>query len=401
MTEPFLDAQEIARNCAEANLDKAAMQSLLDLAQRISDDPDLRSLSSAVHHIVFETSEDYSEAIHRADAAFGAEADLLHALLVLDSIRLVREKQRARGVPGEIARAVNERHAIAWLNHAVATRGHVGISDWIPGWMRTIGSGELYRLGRLEFVLRAWDYPFRVYANSQTHEVIVLAEAEQRFTSDGYLVGSTTWTSTLTESDDAVIGIPISPRGHALPQSVRLPRSAWRMVLSQDDPVLDIHVPGEGALTVDSLHNALTQAESFFNQFYPERPFVAYACDSWLFSPQIEAMLPPESNILRWQHEGYLFPADDDEGSFLLFTFGSVTIDLATAPQDTRLRRSIIAHLAEGGELRSGRYLLLRSDLGRFGTQPYRQMSEQAIARVHYGPRRGVILPLRIPAPER
>jgi hypothetical protein len=401
MTEPFLDAQEIARNCAEANLDKAAMQSLLDLAQRISDDPDLRSLSSAVHDIVFETSEDYSEAIHRADAAFGAEADLLHALLVLDSIRLVREKQRARGVPGEIARAVNERHAIAWLNHAVATRGHVGISDWIPGWMRTIGSGELYRLGRLEFVLRAWDYPFRVYANSQTHEVIVLAEAEQRFTSDGYLVGTTTWTSTLTESDDAVIGIPISPGGHALPQSVRLPRSAWRMVLSQGDPVLDMHIPGEGALTLDILREALRQAEAFFDQYYPERPFVAYACDSWLFSPQIKAMLPPESNILRWQHEGYLFPADDDEGSFLLFTFGSTTIDLATAPQDTRLRRSIIAHLAEGGELRSGRYLLLRSDLGRFGTQPYRQMSEQAIARVHYGPRRGVILPLRIPAPER
>jgi N-acyltransferase family protein len=113
MTEPFLDAQEIPRNCAEANLDKAAMQSLLDLAQRISADPDLRSLSSAVRDIVFETSEDYSEAIHRADAAFGAEADLLHALLVLDSIRLMREKQRARGVPGEIARAVNERHAIA------------------------------------------------------------------------------------------------------------------------------------------------------------------------------------------------------------------------------------------------------------------------------------------------
>jgi hypothetical protein len=93
-------------------------------------------------------------------------------------------------------------------------------------------------------------------------------------------------------------------------------------------------------------------------------------------------MLPPESNIVRWQHEGYLFPADDDEGSFLLFTFGSTTIDLATAPQDTRLRRAIIAYLAGGGELRSGRYLLLRSDLGRFGTQPYRQASEQALARL-------------------
>jgi hypothetical protein len=382
MTPAFLDPREIARNCADANLDQAATQALLDLAQRIRADPDLRSLSSAVHHTVFETSEGYSEAIHRADAAFGADADLLHALLVLDSIRLVREKQRARGVPGEIGRAINQRHAIAWLNHAVTTQGHVGISDWIPGWMRTVGSGELYRLGRLEFILRAWDYPFRVYANSQTNEVIMLAEPGERFTEDGYLVGTVTWTSSLTETDDVVIGNPISPHGHAFPQPVRLPRSAWRMVLGQGDLVLDMHIPGEGALTLDALRDALTQAEAFFDHYYPERPVVAYACDSWLFSPQIEAMLPPESNILRWQHEGYLFPADDDEGSFLLFTFGSATSDLATAPQDTRLRRAIIAHLANGGELRSGRYLLLRRDLSRFGEQPYRQPSEQAITRL-------------------
>jgi hypothetical protein len=120
----------------------------------------------------------------------------------------------------------------------------------------------------------------------------------------------------------------------------------------------------------------------FFDHYEPERPFLAYACDSWIFSPQIEALLLPESNILRWQHEGYLFPADDDEGSFLLFTFGSATIDLATAPQDTRLRRAVVAHLAGGGALRSGRSLLLRTDLSRFGTQPYRQASEQAIARL-------------------
>ena len=41
MTPPFLDAREIARNRAEASLDEAATQTLLDLAQRISADPDL------------------------------------------------------------------------------------------------------------------------------------------------------------------------------------------------------------------------------------------------------------------------------------------------------------------------------------------------------------------------
>jgi hypothetical protein len=184
---PFLDAREIARNCADANLGEAATATLLDLAQRIRADPDLRAIASAAHHCVYETREDFTAALSQADAVFGAVADVLHALLVLDSMRLVREKQQARGVPSEIARAINQRHAVAWLNDAIAKRGHVGIPDWMPGWFRTVGSGELYRLGRLEFVLQAWDYPFRAYANIHTHEVIVLAEAGQRFTQDGNL----------------------------------------------------------------------------------------------------------------------------------------------------------------------------------------------------------------------
>lgn len=126
----------------------------------------------------------------------------------------------------------------------------------------------------------------------------------------------------------------------------------------------------------------MAQAEVFFRQYYPERPFVAYACSSWLFSPQLEAMLPPESNILRWQHEGYLIPDDGGTETVLEFTFGSDTIDLATAPQDTRLRQAIIAHLSKGGELYSGNFLLLQTDVYRFGAQPYREASEQAIARV-------------------
>ena len=73
--------------------------------------------------------------------------------------------------------------ALAQAHHsiAIATRGQVGIPDWMPGWFRTVGSGELYRLGLLEFILQAWDSPFRAYAHRQTHRMIVLAEAGQQY----------------------------------------------------------------------------------------------------------------------------------------------------------------------------------------------------------------------------
>jgi hypothetical protein len=370
-TPAFLDEREIAYNCAQAGLGESATQTLCDLARRIDADPQLRQVASAAHRQVYDTDADFSDATQQADAALGADADLLHALFVLDSTRLVRQRQAARGVSPEISQAVNQRHAIAWLREA-EQRGQIGIANWMPGWLRLVASGHLYRLGRLEFVPEPWNSPFRAYTHVRTQEVVLLAEAGQRFTDDGYLTGDLTWTSTLVEDEDAIIGTPITPRGAALPQPVRLPRNEWRLALGRGDPVLDMHIPAEGALTLEAIRDALAQAEPFFDHYYPDHKFVAYVCSSWLFSPQLETLLASDSNILRWQREGYLLPNDGGNEDFLTFTFGAGTIDTATAPRDTRLRRAVIAHLERGEILRCGGYLLLRRDLSRFGSQPYR-----------------------------
>jgi GNAT-like C-terminal domain/N-acyltransferase N-terminal domain len=372
-TPAFLDDQEIVYNCAQAGLGEIATQALRDLARRINADPQLRQVTTAAHQRVYDTDADFADAVRQADAALGADDGLLHALFVLDSIRLVRQRQAARGVSPDIAWAVNQRHAVAWLKEAEAQGGRIGIADWMPSWFRTVASGHLYRLGRLEFFPERWDYPARAYTHVRTQELVLLAESGQRFTDDGYLTGDLTWTSTLIEADDAIIGTPITPRGAALPQRVRLPRDEWQIALGPGDPVLDLHIPAEGALTLDAIQDALVQAEPFFDHYYPDQKFVAYVCYSWLFSPQLETMLASDSNIVRWQREGYLFPSDSGNDDFLTFTFGAQSIDIATAPRDTRLRRAVIAHLERGELLRCGGYLLLRRDLVRFGSQPYRQ----------------------------
>lgn len=140
-----------------------------------------------------------------------------------------------------------------------------------------------------EFVLEAWEYPFRVYSNIHTDEVIVLVQDSQPLTGDGFLVGTPTWTGRLIESDEAVTGNPISPQGYALRRRVRLPHDAWRLLIGQGDAVLDMHIPGpgDGPLSLDALRDALNRANAFFDRYYPDRRFLAYTCDSWLFSPQL------------------------------------------------------------------------------------------------------------------
>ena len=152
----FLDTDQIQISAGHVGLPEPAVRQLQELASHLREDASLRELVSAAHHAVYSTADDPTGATERADAALGPEADLLHGLFVLDSVRLVLERQGKRGVSREISRAVNDRHGAAWLRRAVAGSGQPRIANWQPGWLRLVASGELYRLGRLEFVLERW-----------------------------------------------------------------------------------------------------------------------------------------------------------------------------------------------------------------------------------------------------
>lgn len=353
-------------------MNAACAQAFVDFAAGVRADPGLARQATAARDHLFDGSGNENETVAQAEAAFGDEAHLLRGLMLLESIRLVRERQSARGVPANITQATLDHHPYSTLRDYAAQHGHAGADRWIWSWYRTVGSGDLYRLGRLEFIPQKWALPFRVFAHTQTGETLAILNAGERFDDEGYYTGASVWASTLTETDYEVGGCPISPRGFAMREPVRLARREWQQTLGPGDTVLDIHIPGDEPLTLESARDSLLRAETFFDHFHPQPRYVAYLCDSWVFSTQLEAMLPRESNILRMQREGYLFPNGEDQESFLNFTFGAPSIDLATAPRDTRLRRAVIAHLEKGGTLRCGGFLLLRRDLARFGAQPYR-----------------------------
>ena len=133
----FLDPKTLALGGTEAGLDVAALQPLLDLARRIASDAQLQDFISTAHHTVFSTNTDATLAVGAAKRALGDDGDLLPALFVLDSLRLVHARHAARGAPSESARAVNHRHGGSWLRDA-ATRGDLGSVWWHPGWLRTV-----------------------------------------------------------------------------------------------------------------------------------------------------------------------------------------------------------------------------------------------------------------------
>src|SRR6185295_14822921 len=89
------------------------------------------------------------------EALFGAEVNKLYLLLAVDAIRQLRAVQQARGIPAAITRESYGALAMVARRFAQWHPGQVGLeASTARSWLGiTVASGNLYRLGRLEFIL--------------------------------------------------------------------------------------------------------------------------------------------------------------------------------------------------------------------------------------------------------
>lgn len=391
-TPGFLTPTLIAQNAAAAGLEQVVVEQLIALAVRIAGEPTLRHCVEQIYAQNYQRAELTIEP--DPETLFGAEVHKLYLLLAVDAVRQLRAVHQQRGIPDAITcesygpLPMSARRFAEWHN------GQIGLEDWVARYWfgQVVASGNLYRLGRMEYILEPFDGDIRVYRHNQSGQVQALAEAGARFTTDGYRPyhfdeatyayygwskeeASDGWTATLSEDDTHIIGTPISPYGYALPTPQRLAKDEWTLILRNGDTVLDMHIPNFMPLHLDLLQTSLQRALDFFPRYHPERPFKAFVCSSWIFNTQWVDFLPATSNLLAFQQQGYLFPLSSNGAGGLYFIFGNRLVDLASAPQDTALRRTVITHLRAGGKLRNGGFFLLPDAVARFGQAPYRQPS--------------------------
>lgn len=388
-TFDFLSPTSIRQHAAAGGLEQSIIAQLIALAEKIGADPTLQSCAQQLFAQTYQRAEITIEP--SPETLLGAEANKLYLLLAVDAVRQLRVAQHARAVPVAITQEACGALLTAARRFAGIHGGQAGIEDWVlRHWFRTVASGNLYRLGRLEFIPDTFDGNVRVYRHRQSGRVQALAEDGVRFTADGYLPFEfdaetvrhygwshtknieDAWIATIIESKESVTGTPVTPAGYAIPATLRLAKTDWELVLRNGDTVLDMHIPNFMPLRLDLLHDSLRRALDFFPRYYAERPFKAFACSSWVFNTQLEEMLPAESNLLAFQRQGYLFPLPSDGADGLYFIFGEWLLDLENAPQDTQLRRAVVKHLRAGQKLRSGGFLLLPDEIERFGREPYR-----------------------------
>lgn len=142
---------------------------------------------------------------------------------------------------------------------------------------------------------------------------------------------------------------------------------------------LDIHIPKDGKMELSQCQASLNAAAAFFPKHFPEKPFRLFTLCTWFVDAQLQCLLPKNSNIVRLQKEFYLLPVLSNERPAYERVFGSSTIDMAGAPDDTTLRKAIKQFVLAGGRMRYNAGFILPEDLGLFGGEHYQTASASFI----------------------
>ena len=119
-------------------------------------------------------------------------------------------------------------------------------------------------------------------------------------------------------------------------------------------PVLSVHIPGDAVLVREELDKSYQMAHAFFPKYFPDFKYRRIFCSTWLFSPELKSLLPPESKILVFQSD-YEITKSFESDSFIFWVYMTKKKieDYNELSEDTTLRRSIKKHLLDNGKINS------------------------------------------------
>jgi hypothetical protein len=336
----------------------------------IREQPALARLSWHLHSRLFRQDGDSRELIrHWPDlkATMGRDAGMLAVVVVVSGMAHAEAIYLSRNIPRETMIDTFGDLGL-WMRNYREAHGEWGLEQ--TSWLLHHVKGELFRLGRLQFMLRPFRAKARVFHHAAEGRTIALCEAGMEVRGDGMINGTNgvydseqSWTTGFYEDDERVSGYPIDPRGFIRRQRISLSLQDWRLVLGRGEPVLDIHIPEDGKMDFVQCGESIATAQSFFAAHYPENTARACTCTSWLMDPQLGEMLPEQANIVRFQRQFYLIPVLSNDKATLSRVFGEYPIVVDSAPRDTTLRRSILDWMRAGGRMCSASGFILMSDL--------------------------------------
>lgn len=131
----------------------------------------------------------------------------------------------------------------------------------------------------------------------------------------------------------------------------RIQALEFEMCIENGEKRIYIHIPPKTDLSDSSVRSAYSTAKEFFARYFPEYADADMYCDSWLLSPALPGLLPPDSRIVQFQNAFDVDTTDYDTNAFIEWVFQRNDLPLNDLPEDTLLRKNMKAYLLQGGKI--------------------------------------------------
>lgn len=378
---PFLKNEFITRYSQMAGLSEALIGELIRLKDVLLLKEPFVRLIWEFHDLLYEQEQPLSEVIPEDPKLGRLLGDdlrgIFYYLLILSGMPLMIRRYEERHWPDSVRDELIGDLAV-WTMHHKRNFGTPGLAWMVMPWFQSHIDLRLVALGRLQFNTSFTYHCDTVFfRNKESGEVRALFAAEKRFTARGILddlqekPSEDSWTSRWQETESAWTGCPVTPDGFVHDSVETLQKSEWEKVLSDGDPVINIHIPESGPLKQADCRESLFRAREFFAEFLPEYRWKAFFCDSWLLDPQLAGILNADSNILAFQRAGYMMPFPREADTiFRCFGVKGARDGVGTVPLRSSLQHAFARFLKDGNRFHYGAAVLLRDDLDRENPYP-------------------------------
>ncbi len=379
-----LNPESLAAAMTAGKLESAAATELLEWAGKFAARPELCAYFNYLSEKLF-TEKLHPESIEgilpsEIKALSEAESYAFYALLAFSGYGAVRHAFAYASLPPD-ALAGAFRDPAIWVEHFRRNRKLTGISRRSIGWEANVLNGDPLTIGRMQYRLAAFYGKIQVYRRRADGSVVAFASPGIRCNRAGFIDGvddefdPVAWETQFEITPQVIRGNRIVPEGHILRKVESIPAAEYIPVLREGDLALETHIPEGGGLTCGDCKESMNRALEFFRARYPEKTIRGFSCFSWMLDPQYEFLLKPDSRLLCFMRQYYLFPIDASGKDALWRIFGEDGLKngIANAPRQTSMQRNVADFIARGGRLRSGGGFLLIDEIPRYGEAPYRK----------------------------
>ncbi|MDY7011647.1 MAG: acyltransferase domain-containing protein [Planctomycetota bacterium] len=378
----FLQPEHISENRKWGRLAEYMEPQILEAARRIAGNPNLLRLAWHCYWLEYHPDLDCRNFIDwpTLEKSLGKDfCGIFYLLVGMGMVPIVRGLHKKMGVDEKITGdTLSNIRDFNW-NYRKGHDGRLGIFRNQLFWYKYHVSGELFRIGRMQYFIHEFTGCAEIYRNRRTNEVLALAENGMKMTDEGYVVfrgeeGTETWTTTHVVDTQAntATGYVVSPKGMTLKRKITLDLSVWRRVLGRGDLMLSMHIPAGGQMALKKCIESARDAFVFFEKHFPHRSVVGIDCYSWIFGNQLEDILDADSNLVELLREGYLYPMPTSRTEGLFFIFYRTDVNLEDYPRDTKFQQQILDWVLAGKPWRGSGWFVLKDDAEHFGKQFYR-----------------------------